>query len=302
MSQHDASRGRLPRGVTALPRSRGGRGYRASIRRGKAGEVHLGLYESPWLAAFAYGVAAQLLGRERRGVEIPPTGQPTAEQVRSITAAVRRRLGLELETDADRQTTRDAPPALDDLLTFFEVTVVGFWRAQATADSGNHPGAGLDAAAGRLVEAAGLLFWSRPAGHPTPLEAMTRLLARRLDQAFRRADLTREVLDDDGDEPRRVARWLVYPDDVPGGRLRSFRDEIRHLYLALFQDATDGGDEPGWAVVLGVAPPFTPDRVRAAYRARSRDTHPDAGGTEAGFVRLREAYEAAMAYCSWRDD
>jgi hypothetical protein len=46
--------------------------------------------------------------------------------------------------------------------------------------------------------------------------------------------------------------------------------------------------------------PFTTGRVRAAYRARSRTLHPDAGGSESAFIRLREAYDEALAYCAAR--
>ncbi|MCA1686640.1 MAG: DnaJ domain-containing protein, partial [Planctomycetia bacterium] len=70
------------------------------------------------------------------------------------------------------------------------------------------------------------------------------------------------------------------------------------LYRDLFEDP-DRAPE-GWASVLGVSPPFDPQQVRAAYRARSRAAHPDAGGTDAEFVRLREAYEEALAYFAGR--
>ena len=295
MNRERASKAKLPKGVTALSKPRGGRGFRASIRKGKGAEVHLGLYETPWLAAFAYGVAARALGREAPPVDAPRREQPGADRVRDVTAKVHARLGL--DSPAIRP---EDPPDTEDLLTLFAVAVVGFWRGQAAEDSGGPPGAGLDAAAARVVEAAGLLFWSRAAGHPTPLEAMTELLARRLDQAFRRGDLTREVLDDDGDEPRRVARWLVWPETSAGSRVRGFRDELVALYEEVVgpQDLT--GERPAWAERLGVAAPYTLENVRAAYLALSRDHHPDAGGTDADFVRLREAYEAARAYCSSR--
>lgn len=299
MGQGDAGRGRLPKGVSALERPRGGRGFRATIRKGKGVEVHLGLYETPWLAAFAHATAAGLLGRGAPPVDAPQSSQPTAEQVRAITARVRRRLGV--DKPKPTRADREAAPTTDDLLTFFEITVVGFWRGQASGDDSGPPDAGLVAAAGRLVSAASLLFWSRAAGHPDPLDAMTELLSRRLNQAFRRLDLTREILDDDGDEPLRVALWLVRPDAFAGRRARGFREEVRHLYPDFFGAAADpGGPPPPWAALLGLSPPFDLDRVRAAYRARSRAAHPDAGGTEAEFVRLRAAYEEALAYCAAR--
>lgn len=301
MSRGGAGRERLPKGVAALARPRGGRAFRATIRRGKGVEVHLGLYETPWLAALAHATAARVLGRGAPPVEAPPGAEPTAEQVRAVTERVGRRLGVV----APRPSRREVPPDPEALLTFFEVAVVGFWTAQAGRDDTDHPGAGLDAAAGRLAEAAGLLFWSRAAGHPDPLDALTDLLARRLDRAFRRPDLTRAVLDDDGDDPVRVARWLVRPDADPGGRARGFRAEVRYLYAEFFQAGAggEGGDDgppPAWAAVLGVRPPFDAEGVRAAYRARSREAHPDAGGTDSRFVRLREAYDEALAYLAAR--
>ena len=296
MSQNHSSRTRLPKGVSALPRIRGGRGFRASIRKGKGVEVHLGLYATPWLAAFAFGLAARALGRDAPSVEVPRAEEPSADQVREITDRVRRRLGL----DKIRRPTPEVPPAPDELLTLFEVTVVGFWRDQAGADGTGHPGAGVDAAAGRLIDSARLLFWSRSAGHPEPLDAMIRLLARRLDGAFHRAELTREVLDDDGDDEWRVARWLVHPDALSGGRIAGFREEVRSRYADLFDGTPSSA--AGWAEVLEVSPPFDPEQVRAAYRARSHSAHPDTGGTDAEFVRLNEAYEEARAYFAarWR--
>ena len=93
-------------------------------------------------------------------------------------------------------------------------------------DDSDHPDAGLDAAAARLASAASLLFWSRAAGHPDPLLAMTELLSRRLDQAFRRPDLTRALLDDDGDDAFRVARWLVLPDGFVSRRREDFASKF----------------------------------------------------------------------------
>jgi hypothetical protein len=295
----DSGRSRLPKGVEALERPRGGRAYRATLRRGKGVVVHLGLYETPWLAGLAHATAADLLGRDAPPMDVPVDEQPTAEQVRELTARVRGRLKLDAPARARRAP--ENPPQTEDLLTFFEVTVVGFWRGQSSSDDSDHPDAGLDAAAGRLASAASLLFWSRASGHPDPLDAMTELLSRRLDQAFRRPDLTRELLNDDGDDPFRVARWLVMPDGFVSRRGRGFREEIRHLYVELFEaDLLDDGPPPPWAAILGLSPPFSADRVRAAYRARSLDAHPDAGGTASLFVRLRAAYEDAIAYLAAR--
>ncbi|MFD1511706.1 J domain-containing protein [Halomarina rubra] len=45
------------------------------------------------------------------------------------------------------------------------------------------------------------------------------------------------------------------------------------------------------AAVLGVAPDAAPETVRAAYRERVKETHPDCGGDESAFRRVRWAYE-----------
>jgi hypothetical protein len=241
-------------------------------------------------------VAAEVLfgdGRSRN--EIPEAEQPDADQVRWINARVRRRLGL----DGPVRRPEDRPPVVDQLLTLLEITVLGFWRDQVVAHAA-HPGRELDIAARRLVEAAHLVFWSQASGHPTPLEAMTRLLARRLDQTFRRADLTREVLDDVGDEEIGVARWLVFPDDWAAG---GFRVTIGRVYSELLTGTeTDSAAsvQPAWAVVLGISPPFHSGQVRSAYRAKSKQFHPDTGGDHEEFIRLQSAYEQAQQYCTAR--
>ena len=283
------------RGVTELPERLGERRFRARISRGRGQRVNLGLYPSRWLAAFAYNVAALALhGPGRVPNAIPEPEQPDAGQVRRITGLVRRRLGLE----ESAPPPGDRPPSADQLLTLFEITVVGFWREQA-ALHGAHLSRDIESAARRLAEAAQLLFWSQASGHPTPLEALTRLLARRLDQTFRRADLTREVLDDEGDEEIRIAFWLVFPDERPGG---GFRTTIGNLYEELLgpTGAESSSAPPAWAAVLRIAPPFHSRQVRSAYRARSKLVHPDAGGDHADFVRLHTAYDQAQRYCAAR--
>jgi hypothetical protein len=291
MSQDQSTNTRLPKGVSMLARSRGGRRFLAKIRH-KGVEVHLGIYESAGLAGFAFNVAWEAIGRGSRPPNQVPDGeQPEAEGVWRITGRVRRRLGL----DPPSKKIEEVPPDPEALLTLFEVTVVGFWRDQAAQSDA---GSGIDAAARRLAEAARLVFWSPSIGHPSPSDAIARLIARRVDQAFRRADLTRAILDDDGDDDWRVARWLVLPDVHPLGR--GFRDEVRFLYPELFEgepgEASSSG-VPHWSVVLGVDPPFSAGKVREAYRARSKLAHPDAGGSHVDFVRLRAAYEEARDYC-----
>ena len=285
MARSRGQTSRLPKGVSELARARGGRRYRAAIRH-KGIEVHLGLYETATLAGFAFNVASAAIGRAVAPPnETPLAGGPSAERVRAITGQVRRRLGLDR---GDRRGSADRPTT-EALLTFFEITVVGFWRSQVTVDP---TGDSLDAAAHRIVEAARLLFWERMPGSPSPEVASSDLLARRLDFTFRRPDLTREVLDDDGEEPWLVARWLAIPETSAVSR--GFREEVRYLYADLLgvEDETPSA----WPEVLGIAPPLTFKKARGAYLRRSKTIHPDAGGTTSEFVRLNAAYEQAVAY------
>lgn len=53
-----------------------------------------------------------------------------------------------------------------------------------------------------------------------------------------------------------------------------------------------------WAT-LGVLPSATPEALRAAYRARARDTHPDRGGDPDEFYKVTQAYEAARNVSAW---
>lgn len=53
----------------------------------------------------------------------------------------------------------------------------------------------------------------------------------------------------------------------------------------------DGGDGP--FAVLGLDPSATLEDVRAAYRERIKQAHPDHGGDPEAFSRVREAYTAA---------
>ncbi len=299
MARSQSGPGKLPRGVIELAVPRQGRRFKARIRQGKRGEVHLGLYATPWLAAFAYNVAAEALGRATMPPNaIPHPDQPGVDEVRRITGFVRDRLGLDPEPVPALRAGRPVPPSFEALRTLFEVALVGFWRSQvALGDAGGDDP--LAAAAGRLIDSAAVLFWAP--GGPTPREVLTEAVASRFDATFRDAGLTREVLDDAGDDPRALAAWLVHPDAL-AGRVRGFRDEVRRLYAHHFGrefrptgTASDGA--PWWADLLGLAPPYTAADVRSAFRARSRTTHPDAGGTADAFVRLQAAYDAARRAC-----
>jgi hypothetical protein len=282
------------RGVTELAAGLGAPRYRARIGRGKGRQVNLGLYDSRWLAAVAYNLAAEALhGHGRSLNEIPESEQPDADQVRRIAMRVRDRLGLNrwIERREDR------PPDADRLLSLHEITVVGFWRDQLAAH-GAHSSREIDLAARRLVDATHLLFWSQSSGHPTPLEALSQLLSRRLYQTYRRADLAREILEDVKDDELEISRWLVLPEDWAGA---GFRASIGRVYAELLGSAAaDATAAPQWAAVLRISPPFNSGQVRSAYRARSRAVHPDSGGNDEEFIFLKAAYDQAMEYCETR--
>lgn len=68
---------------------------------------------------------------------------------------------------------------------------------------------------------------------------------------------------------------------------------------AEFGDETTSRDlEPAAAAFreLGLTPPATLADVKAAYRERVKDVHPDLGGDEDEFKRVREAYTTAKQY------
>lgn len=247
-------------------------------------ELHLGLYETPWLAAFAFNVASEMIGRGARPPnEIPGPQQPTVEQVHAITEFVRKRLGLSPRV---KKTIQEMPSEAD-LLAFFEITVIGFWRLQAASDASE---ASRSRAAWRIAEASRLLF--RDPHLPSPHEAMTALLTRRLASEFRDQALAREILLDDGDDELRVASWLVLPDE--SNVIRSFREEVQDRYPDFFGAIPHSA--PNWLQVLGLAIPFTAEQLRDAYRVRSRTAHPDAGGAPEEFIRLNASYERARSY------
>jgi hypothetical protein len=54
--------------------------------------------------------------------------------------------------------------------------------------------------------------------------------------------------------------------------------------------------------VLGLLPPYTLDDVKAAYRAKVREAHPDRGGDATAFGKIEEAYEQAIEYLNFRGD
>jgi hypothetical protein len=74
------------------------------------------------------------------------------------------------------------------------------------------------------------------------------------------------------------------PFDVPGRKARADRSTV-------------GAESIGAAFSqLGLPPSADADEVRAAYRQRVKDVHPDQGGDSESFRRLREAYTTAREH------
>jgi hypothetical protein len=70
-------------------------------------------------------------------------------------------------------------------------------------------------------------------------------------------------------------------------RLRKEEAERAAFFESMRADPRGG---PALAL-LGVSQPFTSDDLKAAYRRRAKETHPDRGGSAEEFRRVREAYE-----------
>ena len=253
MGQDQSANNRLPKGVSMLASEpgrspfsgedppQGGRGPPGDLRVGRAGRVRV----------------QRRLGGDRAGVAAPEPGP------RRVSSRTRRGSGgLPVGSvvgsgsiPPPKPIRRDPARSRSALLTLFEVTVVGFWRDQAAQSDA---GPGLDAASSSAGRGRPVVFWSPSIGHPSPSEAIARLVARRVDQAFRRADLTRAILDDDGDDDWRVARWLACPTSTrsAGGFATRSGSSTRNSSRTSPARRRARACRTG-RVVLGVDPPFS---------------------------------------------
>jgi len=123
------------------------------------------------------------------------------------------------------------------------------------------------------------------------------------------------------DDPSTVVRWTMDGEQyaVACDRYSRLRDNVRTLYLYVrekrkmeqrpvvtgeseFANARlPSGDESEAVVaqetpheVLGVSPDAAPEEVREAFRKEVQTAHPDHGGSEAEFCRVKEAREALL--------
>jgi len=59
-------------------------------------------------------------------------------------------------------------------------------------------------------------------------------------------------------------------------------------------------DVPACLAELGLRPPLTLEDVRQTYLAKAMLAHPDRGGDPAAFMRLKQAYEEAVDYVTFK--
>jgi hypothetical protein len=59
-------------------------------------------------------------------------------------------------------------------------------------------------------------------------------------------------------------------------------------------------DRPSFMAVLGLLPPYELADVKAAYHDKVLVAHPDRGGDPADFIRLKQAYDQAVEYATFR--
>lgn len=92
-------------------------------------------------------------------------------------------------------------------------------------------------------------------------------------EQLRREEAARKAEEDRAKRAEKTKRWAAY---------------YRELDLLEKEYGTDD-----FASILGVYRPFTEEGVKNAYRKRSKETHPDHGGSAAEFQKVNAAYKVA---------
>ena len=94
---------------------------------------------------------------------------------------------------------------------------------------------------------------------------------------------------------RSVTHSVLVEHEMPGAML----GERLPFETPDLEPETDGHAPPEAAFAeLGVSPGATLDEVNQAYRRRVKEVHPDQGGDEEAFRRVREAYTTAKQHAA----
>ena len=102
------------------------------------------------------------------------------------------------------------------------------------------------------------------------------------------------------------ARFLLC--GAPTGGVAAYADEILRRRDRDAEEARARARAALWSStgpteafsMLGLPSAASLVEIRAAYRRKAVQLHPDRGGDHDAMVRLNAAYEAAVAYASWR--
>jgi hypothetical protein len=87
-----------------------------------------------------------------------------------------------------------------------------------------------------------------------------------------------------------------YADDILRKREQEEQQARARARAALWSP----GGPSGAFRLLGLTTAATIDEIKAAYRLRALQLHPDRGGDHLAMVKLNAAYEEAVEYVSWR--
>jgi DnaJ-domain-containing protein 1 len=89
---------------------------------------------------------------------------------------------------------------------------------------------------------------------------------------------------------------VLCEDEMPAGQLgRRLPFEVAEPERTRSRPTVDASVNNAFQK-LGLEAGASTDEVRTAYRSQVKDVHPDRGGTEAEFKKLREAYTTAKEY------